>query len=182
MVFECDSDHSHPTRPDLARPAHQGCNHPVSTPSEQTQQFALAPALRTRLLGTGLAAIGVVTAVVVIAGSLLGDGSLVSGPLVSGMVVLAALMVLTLGLLLGLRHWVVRLDDLGYQVRALRSAEVKNARWTDVLDLQTSTVGGARCVVLRLRSGRTTTIPVDVLEGSAEGMGNLCSARRGGVA
>ena len=83
MVFECDSDHSHPTRPDLARPAHQGCNHPVSTPSEQTQQFALAPALRTRLLGTGLAAIGVVTAVVVIAGSLLGDGSLVSGPLVS---------------------------------------------------------------------------------------------------
>ncbi len=129
-----------------------------------TEQFALAPALRARLLGTGLAAIGVVTAAVVLVGSLL-DGA---GPLVSGVVVLAAVMVITLGLLLGLRHWVVRLDDVGYRVRALRSAEVRNARWTDVLDLQTSTVGGARCVVLRLRSGATTTIPVDVLEGSSE--------------
>jgi hypothetical protein len=34
-----------------------------------------------------------------------------------------------------------------------------------VLDLQTTVVGGARCVVLRLRDGRTTTLPVDVLEG-----------------
>ena len=137
----------------------------MSTPrqDQDTQQFALTPALRARLLGTGLAAVGVVTAVVVLAGSLLGGGAWVSG-----VVLLAAVMVLTLGLLLGLRHWVVRLDDLGYRVRALRSAEVRNARWTDVLDLQTSTVGGARCVVLRLRNGGTTTIPVDLLEGSAE--------------
>ncbi len=138
---------------------------PHQPPLDQDREFALAPALRTRLLGTGLAAVGVVTAVVVLAGSLLGGG-----PWVSGVVLLAAVMVSALGLLLGLRHWVVRLDDLGYRVRALRSAEVKNARWTDVLDLQTSTVGGARCVVLRLRDGRTTTIPVDILEGSSESL------------
>ena len=30
------------------------------------------------------------------------------------------------------------------------------------------TVEGTRCVVLRLRDGRTTTIPVDVLVGSAD--------------
>jgi hypothetical protein len=32
----------------------------------------------------------------------------------------------------------------------------------------TTTVAGARCVVLRLRDGRSTTIPVDVLAGDRE--------------
>ena len=73
--------------------------------------------------------------------------------------------VVTLGLLVGVRHWVVRLDDLGYRVRVLRTAQARSARWTDVLDLQATTVAGQRCVVLRLRDGRTTTLPVDADRG-----------------
>ena len=41
-------------------------------------------------------------------------------------------------------------------------------RWKDVEDVTAPTVEGQRCVVLRLRDGRTTTIPVDVLAGAAD--------------
>ena len=54
----------------------------------------------------------------------------------------------------------VRLDDEGYQVRFVRGAGVKQARWKDVEDVVATTVADERCVVLRLRDGRTTTIPV----------------------
>ena len=135
------------------------------------QQFALAPALRLRLLGTGLTAIGVVVVAAVLAGA-----TSVSGAVVTGLVVLAGVGVVALGLLLGLRHWVLRLDDDGYRVRVLRSAEARSARWTDVLDLQATTVAGSRCVVLRLRDGRTTTLPVDVIEGDADALTEALSA------
>jgi hypothetical protein len=92
------------------------------------------------------------------------------GAVVTGLVVLAALGVLTLGLLAGLRHWVLRLDETGYRVRVLRTAEARSARWTDVLDVQTGSVAGARSVILRLRDGRTTALPVDALEGDATGL------------
>ena len=125
--------------------------------------FSLAPALRARLLGTGLIAIGTV---VLIAMFLTWLADLPTA-FVSGLVVLALVGVVTLGLLVGRRHWVLRLDEHGYRVRALRTAEVKSARWTDVLDLQATTVAGQRCVVLRLRDGRTTTLPVDAIEGGS---------------
>ncbi len=72
---------------------------------------------------------------------------------------------MSLGLLVGVRHWVLRLDATGYRVRVLRTAEARSARWTDVLDLQAGTVSGVHCLVLRLRDGRTTALPVDALEG-----------------
>ena len=124
-------------------------------------ELALAPALRARLLGTGLVAIGVVVALGVLVTWLTG----LPAAFVSGLVVLAAVGVVALGLLAGVRRWVVRLDDTGYRFRALRTAQAKAARWTDVLDLQTAIVSGTRCVVLRLRDGRTTTLPVDAIEG-----------------
>lgn len=127
--------------------------------------FALAPALRARLLGTGIVAIGVV----VLLGVLVTAITDLSSAVVSGLVVLALVGVLVLGLLVGVRHWVLRLDDLGYRVRVLRSLsgseQARSARWTDVLDLQASTVAGRRCVVLRLRDGRTTVLAVSALEG-----------------
>ena len=86
---------------------------------------------------------------------------------VTGLVVLAVVGVVALGLLVGVRHWVLRLDEHGYRVRGLRTAEARSARWTDVLDLQATTVAGQRCVVLRLRDGRTTTLPVDAIEGGS---------------
>jgi len=141
----------------------------VSTPAsdqpapsgEGPVDFALAPALRARLLGTGLVAIGVVVVLGVLLASLTGLPSAI----VTGLVVLAMAGALTLGLLVGVRRWVVRLDADGYRVRALRSAQARSARWSDVLDLQAATETGNRCVVLRLRDGRTTTLPVDLIEG-----------------
>jgi hypothetical protein len=109
------------------------------------------------------------------------------GLLVLGFAVVAALSaapsgVLTVGLSVALLGWlaalvgfaalrrreVVGFDDVGYRVRYVRGAGVRQARWKDVEDVVAPTVEGDRCVVLRLRDGRTTTIPVDVLAGSAE--------------
>jgi len=143
----------------------------VSTPPTQPPRpsiespatFSLAPAIRARLLGTGLVAIGTV----VLIGMLLTWLADLPSAVVSGLVVLAVVGVVALALLVGRRHWVLRLDEHGYRVRGLRSAEVRSARWTDVLDLQATTVAGHRCVVLRLRDGRTTTLPVDAIEGSS---------------
>jgi hypothetical protein len=125
--------------------------------------FALAPALRARLLGTGLVAIGTVVVLAVLL-AWLAD---LPTPVVSGVVALALIGVVVLGLLLGIRHWVLRLDEHGYRVRGLRTAQARSARWTDVLDLNATTLAGQRCVVLRLRDGRTTTLPVDVIEGGS---------------
>ena len=137
---------------------------PTPRASTGPVDFALAPAC-VRLLGTGLVAIGVVVASVCWSA-----GSPGCPPtIVSGLVVLAGVGVVALGLLVGVRHWVLRLDETGYRVRVLRTAEARSARWTDVLDLQTGTVSGARCVVLRLRDGRTTALPVDAIEGDPIG-------------
>jgi len=150
---------------------------PVTQPSPPSApagpvDYALAPALRVRLLGAGLVAIGVVVAV----GVLISWATGLPSAVISGLVVLAALGAVTLALLLGVRHWVLRLDDTGYRVRVLRTAEARSARWTDVLDLQTGTVGGARAVTLRLRDGRTTALPVDALEGDATALVNALTA------
>ena len=56
------------------------------------------------------------------------------------------------------------LDETGYRVRRLRGAGVRAARWREVEDAVRASIAGHDCVVLRLKDGRTTTIPVDVLE------------------
>jgi hypothetical protein len=83
-------------------------------------------------------------------------------------VVLAVVGVFALGAALVRRWYVVRLDDVGYTVRFVRGAGARAARWDDVQDVVTATVAGARCVVVRLRDGRSTTIPVDLIEGDSE--------------
>jgi len=138
---------------------------PPSDPNDSSGpaplDFALAPGLRARLLGTGLVAIGTV----VLLGVLLAWLTDMSSTVVSGLVALAGLGVVVLVLLVGVRHWVLRLEEHGYRVRLLGSGEARSARWVDVLDMRATTVAGQRCVVLRLRDGRTTTLPVDVIEG-----------------
>lgn len=71
--------------------------------------------------------------------------------------------------LLGLAWWlrtrvsVVRLTAAGYRVRMVRGAGVKEARWSEVEDAVATQPQGVACVVLRLKDGRSTTIPVDLL-------------------
>lgn len=170
-------------RQNFVRERCHGCNRPVSTPpgdpsnpAAAPSSYALAPALRARLLGTGLGAVGVVVLLGILVTWLLD----LSTVFVSGLVLLAAAGVLTLGLLLGLRHWVVRLDEAGYRVRLLRppsgGPQARTARWSDVLDLRTTTAGGQRCVELRLRDGRTTTVPVGLVEGDSSALVDDLSA------
>ena len=68
-----------------------------------------------------------------------------------------------LGWWLRYRAWVLRCTDEGYAVRLVRGAGVTEARWTAVEDAVTTYRHDVACVVLRLRDGRTTTIPVGVL-------------------
>ena len=62
----------------------------------------------------------------------------------------------------------VSLDEVGYRVRYLRGAGAVAARWREVQDVVTTTVHGDDCVVLRLRDGRSTTVPVAVLDAPRE--------------
>lgn len=126
--------------------------------------YGLSPQLRARLMGTVLVAIGAVLVLMTVLVMVLG----LSKDILSGVIILAVIGVFTLGFLLVRRWYVVRLDAVGYQVRFIRGAGTKAARWSDVEDLQTTTVANAPCVILRLRDGRTTTVPVELLAGDRE--------------
>ena len=133
-------------------------------PETDATTFGLAPQLRARLMATALIGLGGLLALATLLVLLLG----LSLDVVSVLVVLVLVTVFALGHALVRRWYVVRLDPVGYRVRFVRGAGVTAARWTDVEDLVATTVAGARCAVLRLRDGRTTTVPVDVVEGSAD--------------
>ena len=70
--------------------------------------------------------------------------------------------------MLSRRGWVVRLSEDGYRVQWVRGVGVATARWKDVEDAVTTTSGGSPVDVLRLRSGLTTTIPVEMMAGDRE--------------
>ena len=128
---------------------------------ETATEFRLARAVVVRSAGAGL----VLLAVVVLALTLLSaaaDWDLA----VVGLVAAAGLVLLVAGVWWATRRaYVVRLDSVGYQVRLVRGAGVLHARWADVAEASTVDVRGVSCVVLSLRDGRTTTIPVALLRG-----------------
>jgi hypothetical protein len=120
--------------------------------------------LAARLLGVSLVLWGgvvfVATAVVVL---------LAAPPaILSAVVVLCLVGIFVTGWFLTRSSYVVRLDEDGYHVRFVRGAGTTRARWQDVEDAVTTVVAGSPCVVLRLRDGRSTTIPVDVLAGDRD--------------
>lgn len=122
--------------------------------------YRLAPAVAARLVG--LALLGLVVALV--AGTALvalaGLSPAVLVVLVAGGVAGCA----AFGWWLHRRAWVLRCSAAGYRVRMVRGAGEHAARWAEVEDAVTTTRHGVACVVLRLRDGRTTTIPVGVLD------------------
>jgi hypothetical protein len=129
-----------------------------------TRDYALARALRTRLLGAFLTVLGGAVLVVTVVSVALGAPS---GAVV-GLVAVLVLAMLAAGVLLGPRWYVVRLDETGYRVRFIRGVGRARARWTDVEDLTTAVVSGSPCVQLRLRDGGTSTVPVNLIEGDRE--------------
>ncbi len=124
-----------------------------------TTDYRFAPHLAARLMGVGLVVLGLV-----VVGVSLGVGAL--GWPVWSVVVLFAAGLLAIG---GIGYWltrravVVQFGEKGYRVRFVRGVGVGAARWKDVEDAVTTTVAGSPVVVLRLRDGRSTTVPVQVL-------------------
>ena len=117
-----------------------------------------------RLMGTGLVVVGVLVLLLVALVVLLGLPTAVLGV----GVVLAVLAVLALGLAALRGAAVVHLDETGYRIRYVRGAGVRQAAWKQVEDAGATTIQGERCVVLRLRDGRTSTVPVGVLAARPE--------------
>ncbi len=149
----------------MATRGRTGSNLRVSTaPSPPTSAYRLAPALVVRLMGAAMVTAGLLLLVLTVLVIAL---DLPTAVLSVGVVALV-LVVLATGWLLRRRASVVRLDESGYQVRWVRGAGVAHGRWKDVEDVLATTVAGERCVVLRRRDGSTTTIPVDILAGSAD--------------
>jgi hypothetical protein len=124
-----------------------------------SSDYRLAPALGARLLGSALVGLAVLVFVVTLVVALLD----LSAVVVAVVAALGLAAVLVAGHLLTRHAYVVRLGEDGYQVRMVRGAGVRAARWTEVEDAVTASPRGVDCVVLRLRDGRTTTIPVQVL-------------------
>jgi hypothetical protein len=86
----------------------------------------------------------------------------------SATVAVAMVVVLAAALALARVAVIVRLDEIGFRVRYLRRAGVKQGRWVDVEDVATGFASEQPVVVLRHRDGRTTTIPVNLLAGSSD--------------
>ena len=125
--------------------------------------YRFSTALVVRMLAAMLVIGGVLVGLAALLVWLLGVPTIV----LSVAVVIAVLLALAAGLastrLATPVMTVVRFDSTGYRVRFLRSAGVRQGRWSDVEDVVTATLSGHECVVFRLRDGRTTTVPVDVL-------------------
>lgn len=121
--------------------------------------YRLSPSLNARLLGSML----VVSGAVVLLALLLVAVTGLPGWLVAAVGVVCLVALGVVGTLVLTRGYAVRLGEDGYQVRHVRGAGVTQARWKDVEDAVTASVGGTPCVVLRLKDGRKTTIPVGLL-------------------
>lgn len=123
------------------------------------QDIRIAPAVAARVVGAALVALALLVLVLV------GVSAATSLP-TSVVVLVGALGVFVLGaagLYLVNGAYVLRLTEQGYRVRFVRGAGVTRARWTDVEDAVTSYVADTPCVVLRLKDGGSTTVPVSVL-------------------
>ena len=122
--------------------------------------YRLAPAFVARLLGLALVGLAVLlfvgTAGVTLAG--------LPMDLLVVLVLLGLVGVIGFGWWLRNRAWVLRCTDDGYRVRLVRGAGVTEARWSAVENAVTAYRRDVACLELRLQDGRTTTLPVGVMD------------------
>ena len=131
---------------------------------DEPSDYKLSSAFGARLVGLVL----VVLAVVMFASTAVVAAFGLPADLLVVVVLLVVVGVFGSGYVLTQRSYVVRLGEQGYRVRLIRGAGVTEARWQDVEDVVTASPSGIACVVLRLRDGRTTTIPVTAVAGDRE--------------
>jgi hypothetical protein len=128
--------------------------------------YRFSRALLVRSVGALLVLMGVLVLLLAVLVSVLD----LPGTVLTVGVVVAVVLVVAAALAASRLTTVLTFDDTGYRVRLLRGAGTRAARWREVEDAVTMTIAGHDCVVLRLKDGRTTTIPVDVLETSPEAL------------
>ena len=127
--------------------------------TETVTVHRLAPAIAARLLGVVLCAVAVLILLSTVAIAVVDLHTVF-------LLVPVAVTVLVLVLVWWTwrtKGWVARLTAEGYRIQWVRGVGTASGRWKDVEDAVTTTVADAPVVVLRLRDGRTTTIPVEVL-------------------
>ena len=120
--------------------------------------YRLAPHMAARLVGLLLVAVAGLVVLLTVLSAVFRWSPLV----IVGCGVVAVGSAVAVAAIL-LRVDVVRLDEDGYRVRLVRGAGVSAARWADVTEAVAASPRGIDCVVIRLRDGGTTTIPVDAL-------------------
>ncbi len=127
-------------------------------------EYRFAPAFTARILGLTLVGLAVL---ILLSTALVAVLNLHSAWLLVPAVV-ALVVVVAMAVRVSRRGPAVTFGDEGYVVRGIRGAGVQAARWKDVEDAITTHTHGSPCVVLRLRNGTATTIPVEVLAGDRE--------------
>jgi len=136
----------------------------TSAPQGSATTYRLAPALVVRMVGRSLVGLAVLVAVATAAGVLLGTGGAVAGVVaLTGLVAVAV------------RAWylfrvarAVRLADDGYAVRLLGGVGATSASWLQVQEVVAAGPGAQPYLVLRLRDGRSTRLPMAALAADAD--------------
>jgi len=127
--------------------------------TESSTVHRLSPAVAARLLGVVLVAVALLILLSTLAIAVLD----VHTVLLLVPVAIAVLLLAGTWWTWRQKGWVARLTPEGYRVQWVRGVGTPAARWKDVEDAVTTTVADSPVVVLRLRDGRTTTIPVEML-------------------
>jgi hypothetical protein len=127
--------------------------------TETATVYRLAPAVAARLLGVVLC----VVAVLILASTLVIAALDLHTVFLLVPVGLTFLVLATNWWVWREKGWVARFTPEGYRVQWVRGVGTASGRWKDVEDAVTTTVADSPVVVLRLRDGRTTTIPVEML-------------------
>ncbi|MEX0426155.1 hypothetical protein AB3X52_00885 [Nocardioides sp. DS6] len=141
--------------------------------STDLTHYHLAGPIAARFLGVSVVALAVL---VFVATAVVGLAGLDFGWLLLAAVV-GLVAVLSFGWWLRTKAYVVRATPQGYSVRLVRGAGVREARWSDVAEVATTTAHGSPCLILRLKDGGTTTIPVAILAIDREEFVNEVKAR-----
>ncbi len=148
---------------------------PGTSVSGDATDYRLAPALAARLFGIALVGIALLILLVTLLAALIDLHTVV----VLVVAVVALLGAGAAGILVTRRAYVVRLTPTGYRVRLVRGAGATSARWGDVEDVVAARVAGADCVVLRLKDGRSTTVPVAMLAADKDALAHDVRGRLG---
>lgn len=132
---------------------------PTSSDTREPTLYRLAPAFTARLVGAAFLLLAVtmfvVTAVVLAAGW--------APDLIVLVLALELVAVFVAAAWLRSRAYVVRLDDVGYSVRLVRGAGVKDGRWSEVSEAVAAHPRDVPCLVLKRLDGTSTSIPVGML-------------------